>query len=627
MRTPRRHAHLLVLALLVSSLTLPWRGDAWAQVSPGPLSTAHASIDGTTQCFQCHASGGSKTGMDGRCLACHTEIGWMRNQKRGTHAQVMAKECSSCHPDHGGRSFQLVVWPEGAPEKFDHKRAGFTLEGKHATLECRGCHKPALQKSAAAPLIRRKDRATSWLGLETACAKCHEDPHRGQLGTTCTSCHGQTAWKPAAGFDHAKTAYPLTGEHGKVECAKCHATPLVAKARDAKGLPIPQWKPLPHADCVSCHKDPHAGRFTGACAKCHVTTSFHTINKQGFNHDQTRYPLRGKHAAVACATCHDARKGFGEKPKFALCTDCHKDAHAGKATLLAAVVDCATCHTVDGFDKSTYTVAAHAKSKYPLLGGHATTRCEQCHAKLADKPATIAAWGTARVVLRPASARCTSCHADPHRGRFEATGPRPHKGGCLECHDMGAFHPSRYDGVAHASCVFPLQGAHRAVTCQGCHDELKAPATDFSLAADSTRVRMLRFDNPRRKCADCHNSPHGDQFAHRKDKGACEGCHDDQAFAPAPRFDHNRDSRYKLEGGHLKAKCAGCHVPRPQPSGPPAVTYRPLSMRCESCHSSNMRDSSLTAPASGRSSFVPARPNARGLAMLTSREVDHASIR
>ena len=34
----------------------------------------------------------------------------------------------------------------------------------------------------------------------------------------------EQAWKPAPGFDHAKTAWPLTGRHAAVGCERCHAT-------------------------------------------------------------------------------------------------------------------------------------------------------------------------------------------------------------------------------------------------------------------------------------------------------------------------------------------------------------------------------------------------------------------
>jgi hypothetical protein len=594
-----------------------------AQVSPGPLAAPHASLDGSLACLKCHGKtngrGESKDGMDVRCLACHTEIGWMRTAKRGTHAKEMAKNCASCHPDHGGREFNLVVWPEGSPEKFDHRRAGFLLEGKHAQAPCAKCHKGSLQKSPAAPLIRKKNRDASWLGLETNCASCHEDVHRGQLGKKCESCHNQEKFVPAPGFDHAKSAFPLTGSHTKVKCLACHAAPQFVKARDAKGQPKPEWKPLPHKDCVSCHKDPHAGRFPGACAKCHNTENWKSISKSGFDHDRTRYPLRGKHAGIACEKCHDARQGgFGAKPKFALCTDCHKDAHAGTATLATKVVDCASCHDVKGFDRSSYTVAQHAKSAYPLEGRHVAVACEKCHTKVAAGSAEAAALGTARVQLRPKKGACADCHGDPHLGRFEPTGARPQKNSCRACHSMLAFQPSSYDAVAHADCVFPLRGGHLATPCQACHEELTKPPGKSTLRADAASMRPLHFDNPRRACEACHKSPHGEQFAARRDKGACESCHDDLAFVPASKFNHDRDAAFKLEGAHAKTPCASCHVPQPGADGKPFVTYKPTPTKCEACHVTGI-------PAAGtkRSSLVPASGPGTLMA-YAAHEVRHA---
>jgi hypothetical protein len=587
----RKHGSSTALTIVLAAFLLLGSGAARAQVSPGPLSSPHASLDGTTQCFQCHARTMAKSGMDARCLACHTEIEWMKTRNRGTHARMNGKACASCHPDHGGRDFKLVVWESGTPEKFDHEKAGYRLEGKHAAAQCAKCHRTELQKSGAAPLIRKKDRAASWLGLETTCDKCHADVHRGQLGAQCQKCHDSRAWKPAPAFDHGKSEYPLTGAHQKVECAKCHLAPAVATVKDDKGQPVAQWKPLPHALCTDCHKDPHEGRFKDACTKCHNTAAWNSFNKGGFNHDATRYPLRGKHVTVECAACHDRAKAFGPKPRFALCTDCHKDLHAGKATLLGKVVDCAPCHTVDGFDKPVYTVQAHAQSRFPLAGKHRTTTCEKCHPRLADVPAVRTAWGTARVLMRPAAARCTPCHVDPHAGRFEPGGARAHKDGCVSCHGMDAFVPSRYDTRMHADCVFPLTGAHQALPCQTCHAELKNVPSPSSMPADSARIRALHFDNPRRKCLDCHENPHGKQFASRNDHGACEGCHDDRAFVPASKFVHDRDSRFKLEGAHARTLCAGCHVTRKDASGKDFTLYRPLPMNCEGCHAAGLRDS------------------------------------
>lgn len=622
MRLHARALRIPALLLLGALLATGWTGRAQAQVSPGPLAAPHASLEGNSNCLQCHGPRGSKAGMDDKCLACHKEVAWMRNAKRGLHATVTDRNCASCHPDHGGRDFALVAWDEGSAEKFDHKRSGFALEGAHADLACAKCHLPALQKSPATTLIKKKDRAKSWMGLQTTCVDCHRDVHRGQLGRDCASCHGQEKWKPAPRFDHAKSRYPLTGKHEKVECLKCHAAPQFVKARDDKGQPVPEWKPLPHADCVSCHKDPHAGRFRGACAKCHVTSDWKSINRGNFDHEQTRYPLRGRHAKVACEKCHDPKVPGSERPKFALCTDCHREPHAGTATLAGKAVDCASCHDLKGWTPSTYTVLQHATSAYPLEAAHARAACDGCHRRAPSTAANLAAYGRALVVIRAKRSACVDCHADPHAGRFRAGGARAKADDCRACHGIEAWRPSRYDVRLHDSAVFKLEGAHAAVPCVACHAELKAKPSARSLLAAAAAMRPLRFEEPKRACAECHRTPHGDQFAHRKDRGACDGCHDQRAFAPAPRFDHDRDSRYRLDGSHRRTPCAGCHPSKPGPDGRPYTLYRPIPTRCEACHLAGVPDT-LAIPT--KSSLLPSHEDSRGTPVPSLPEASHVA--
>ena len=108
------------------------------------------------------------------------------------------------------------------------------------------------------------------------------------------------------------------------------------------------------------------------------------IEKNRFDHARTKYPLTGKHAAVSCAACHkDFSTPALKKPAFATCASCHADAHKGTATLAGKPVDCASCHTVNGYVPSTYTVANHATAKYPLEGKHATVACGDCHTRSA----------------------------------------------------------------------------------------------------------------------------------------------------------------------------------------------------------------------------------------------------
>ena len=617
-RAPGAAARIACPPAAVLAVAFAWAAviavpsPASAQVSPGPLSRAHAEWDRPAECFKCHARGG-KGPQDQRCLECHGEIAQRLAERRGFHAQQGREECGTCHPEHGGRDFALIPWGPGDERAFDHADAGFELKGRHARVECRKCHQSKNQRAPVAAKIKLKDRGRSWLGLDTACASCHEDPHRTQLGADCASCHDENAWKPAPRFDHARTAYPLTGRHAQLECAKCHLAPAVATAKDAKGQPLAQWKPLPHADCAACHRDPHAGRFKGACATCHRTESFTQVDAKGFDHAQTRYPLKGKHAAVACARCHDPKTGWGAKPAFATCGSCHKDAHAGQVKLAGPAADCASCHGVEGFDRPRFTVAQHAQTGYPLEGRHANAACAGCHPR---QPAAAAATlGPARVPLHPRHEVCTDCHLDPHGGRFAAGGARAKAQGCPACHGMEGFRPARYDAAAHATSAFALRGAHRAVPCVACHAELKAAPAASTLASASSAARPLRFAESGGRCDACHPGPHGDQFAARKDHGACEACHDEERFAPASRFDHSK-SAFRLDGAHRRAACADCHPSVAGADGRPRVVYRPVPHRCEDCHHEGE-----SPPAPKRTSLAP-RP-APVLAAHLPTEVRH----
>lgn len=569
---------------LAGLLLLLGAGVAAAQVSPGPLSRAHAELDGPTQCFRCHAKSGGRQAMEAQCLSCHKEIAWMKRERRGTHARHQ-ETCVKCHPDHGGRDFALIAWPGKSPRAFDHRTAGWPLEGAHRRLECSACHQSKLQRSGAMALAQRKDPSHSWLGLETSCASCHDDPHRKQLGSDCASCHDQTAWKPAAGFDHAKARFPLTGRHADVPCARCHEAEGLRLAHDARGQAVPQYKPLAFDQCSSCHQDPHRNRFGPGCGTCHRTSGWSQVREEGFDHGRTRFPLLGRHRNVSCASCHSTKTAWGKRPAFARCDACHVDAHAGKALLAGAAADCAACHDVHGFARSTMPRAAHQQTGYPLEGAHRTTDCASCHTRAPAGPATVASLGPSRVRLDPAHETCTDCHGDPHRGRFaSAHSSLRDTGSCASCHDMTHFVPSRYDAQRHARSGYPLAGAHLLTPCSACHGELTGKAATATLVADSSRMRSLRFVDPRRRCAECHANPHGRQFDGRAEAAACDACHDLAAFAPAARFDHTRDAGFPLEGGHAKTACTACHKPAKDPDGVVRVRWKPVARSCEACH-------------------------------------------
>jgi hypothetical protein len=613
--------------------------------------------------------------MTQRCTACHTDIGTLVQQRRGYHGRdpkASKTPCASCHPDHAGVDFAMVEWPGGAASRFDHRQAGWPLTGAHVDAKCTACH---TTKFRTAPVAAQSKRTTAagWVGLQTTCGSCHreDDVHQGELKEGCEGCHDTKRWAPAPSFDHDSSAYPLTGAHAEVRCESCHITARLPLRVNAAGKRVGVFRPVPFAECASCHTDPHRGALGRSCSTCHVTRSFSAISRTSFDHDATKYPLRGRHASVSCEGCH-GRNLANRTPAFVACASCHADPHPGAGPTASARSDCATCHTVTGFTPSTFTVARHQQSRYPLEGRHVTVACarchvterppqgaaaqstlvraarlqlpgvtcaschrdshrgelaaradqgacESCHTTAAFAPSTFATAAHARlrvtlegrhgqvpcaachgpqraglpalrasrpgesgITLALRETACASCHVDPHAGRYAAEGVRPIASGCSACHTASQWRPARVTAAMHDTFSYALEGAHRAVPCVACHTELTTRPATSTLQLNATGITPLPFSARRTTaCATCHETPHGTQFAGRKDGGRCEGCHVVASFTPASGFDHDRDATFSLAGAHSSVPCASCHR---SPPGGGAVVYRPLSGKCESCH-------------------------------------------
>lgn len=547
----------LVRFLAVVALLLP--AAAAAQISPGPLSRAHRQLEGATKCIQCH--GTSREAMPRLCLSCHKEVSLLVSQGRGLHAReakTSGRSCASCHPEHAGQAFDLIAWPAGGRDRFDHRGAGWPLEGKHAPLACAKCHKPEFRAGPVAELSPRKGSA-GWMGLETACASCHkrDDPHQDSLGPKCERCHVAASWSPAPKFDHETSRYPLTGSHLNVACNKCHLAPTLRITPDTAGKRIPRFRPLEFGQCSSCHADPHKGRLSAKCNDCHVTQGFSVIDRRGFNHALTRYPLLGKHRLVSCEGCHGV--GMAKpRPAFTSCTSCHADRHGGEATLAGAVVDCASCHQVDGFAPSTFTVAQHRTARFALNGKHEAVACNLCHKTTKAAGATL---GTIR--LRPAATKCSSCHAEPHGSQLPGSS-------CEQCHGDLGWKVSRYDRAGHAKLKLSLEGKHAGLACGDCHAAARPglPALAKTVAVGTAGVV---FRIPEIRCAACHADPHQvtGEGRRRDTTSSCAGCHSATAFRPATiNLESHVRFAFPIQGAHRAVPCRDCHAGLLATSGP-----------------------------------------------------------
>lgn len=551
----------LACALLFASTLLCFAIIASAQISPGPLSRPHQSLNGPTQCASCHKFGGQAAL---KCLSCHTEIAKRLANHTGLHATYnipagSSQECARCHSEHNGEDFPLIKWDT---KTFNHKDAGYILEGKHAGLACNKCHN--------ATHISPEERGTikdnlnrSYLGLSNACVTCHEDQHKGRLGQNCLQCHNYQDWKAikVEQFDHSKTRYPLTGLHAQVQCAKCHANGPEGK---------PQYVGIPFNQCSDCHNDPHHSSFAQGCSSCHSTAGWKKISLQSisekFDHSKTKYPLLGKHLAVGCEQCH-ANGDFKKPLAFAHCTDCHKpDPHKGQFEKRAGGIECSTCHTVQGWSPSTFTVKEHTTSAYPLEGGHARVQCAKCHIPRGKD-----------TLFKIKFDRCTDCHTDQHAGQFAAA---PYFNACDRCHTVEAYKPSTFSLNRHKQTRFVLTGGHIAVPCGECHKES---------ALFQPKPAVIYHWNSL-DCTSCHADPHQGQFKERMalkradgSAAGCEACHTTKSWKELTGFDHSQ-TKFPLQGAHRVTACIECHKPPGLETKLSNVDFKAAPTQCEDCH-------------------------------------------
>jgi hypothetical protein len=571
--------------------------------SPGTLARSHApwSGDDLGNCARCHAENRGVSAE--RCLACHAPLFRTIARGEGLHGRMAAAKrdaCQSCHPDHRGVDFNMVDWrPLGGRQAFNHALAGWPLAGKHAQLP-RLVVDPESRRWLAAHAGAR-----TFLGLSVACAACHADEHRGQVGRDCGQCHGDGDWKSTPRFDHRRTAYPLIGKHAAVACGKCH--PEKQDAEPA-GFPRPrsltylQLKPVEHQACTTCHKDPHKGSWGSGCVTCHSEAGWSAISRSYTEvpasfHDQAKFPLRGGHAKAPCRACHGPFPGRPAKFKglaHEKCAACHADAHLGQLEAKGGskrLRDCADCHGVDAFRPARFELEQHAALPFPLEGAHRAVACAACHAedrRLATRIAPEARRKLKRekrperwslMVMRPDKAprQCASCHQDVHQGQFAAAGQG---NDCARCHEVESFRRVTFDHDRDSR--YPLTGRHRLLACSACHQA--------SGPGQAVRYRPLAA-----ACATCHRDAHGGQFLFPQrgrepsrpmpENTRCEHCHQTKGWKDL-LFQHDEPpfAAFALEGKHKTVACGGCH-PRVEVAPGKLVTrYRPLPHACEACH-------------------------------------------
>jgi len=508
-----------------------------AQISPGELAKVHAHLEGMANCTQCHTLGAKVSNE--KCLDCHKEIKARLNESKGFHAstKVKSKECIICHSDHYGRNYDIVHLVK---DKFDHHDTGYKLEGKHATKDCKDCHK---RDFITDPDLKKKQE--TYLGLNEQCLTCHEDVHQKSLAVNCQNCHTFEAFKPATKFDHNKAKYKLKAKHAAVACDKCH----LKSVRNGKNFQ--QFTGLQYNNCVNCHKDPHENKFGQSCTQCHVEESFRTVKSLGqFDHSKTGFPLTGRHLQLDCKLCH--KVSITIPVKHERCTDCHKDFHKNQFSKDGRTPDCSECHDVSGFSQFSFSIEKHNESKFKLEGAHLAAPCFDCHKKGKE-------WS-----FRSIGEKCVDCHKDIHQNSIDAKYYPAQR--CENCHKVAAWSNVQFD---HMQTSFALEGKHAATSCRKCHFDVLIP-----------EVVNQKFNTKNGSCESCHKDVHFGQFKEKK-SDYCIRCHGFENWKP-DKFDHN-STRFKLDGGHKNVACVKCHKVVKEGSNQ-FTNYKFKDILCVTCH-------------------------------------------
>jgi len=511
--------------------------QSFAQLSPGELAKAHAHLEGMSNCTQCHVLGEKVS--NNKCLDCHSLLKKRIELGKGYHvsSDVKGKTCVECHNDHHGRNFEMIRFDK---DTFKHDLTGYALVGAHQKLDCKACHQTQFISDKE---ISKKEY--TYLGLGTSCLSCHQDYHQESLSSDCLSCHDMDRFAPASKFQHAKTKFPLEGKHQKVACDKCHKLEIV------KGEKFQHFKGLEFNNCKSCHTDVHKNKFGNKCSECHSVNSFRSlIALNSFDHNRSNFKLVGKHKQVDCKACHTG--SYTTPIAHKRCSNCHQDIHEGQFTKNNQSPDCKHCHTQEGFESSTFSIADHNKSKFVLEGAHLATACFFCHKK-EDK------WQ-----FRNIGESCVDCHKNIHKGFIrERFFPKEN---CENCHVVSSWSDVQFD---HQQTSFNLLGAHSLQTCRACH-----------FKEDEEAQITQQFTGLEDDCLSCHQDEHHKQFE-QDGKTDCLRCHSFNNWQ-ASKFNHD-NSQFKLEGEHLNVQCDACHK-IVEENHIEYKQYKLKDFQCATCH-------------------------------------------
>jgi hypothetical protein len=291
-------------------------------------------------------------------------------------------------------------------------------------------------------------------------------------------------------------------------------------------------------------------------------------------------PLSQAHANLDvkdhCTDCHiDGRKVARDK-----CVHCHqpiadrqRDGKGVHANPKAQGRPCELCHvehkgrgkdvmgwgafgSKEHFDHNAYTT-------YPLEGKHKDVACNKCHTQKTS---------TGYLTYLKSPTTCVACHQNPHGETREPIRK------CERCHNAVSWKMLERPQFDHDKDTrYPIEKKHENVICVRCHARggSKPPSAKAPHTPNAEGLMKLTFRYPAWSfdCMPCHENVHGTSLFGTK---ACKLCHSAKVDWTRIGFDHNRHTKFPLEGAHeKKATCTSCHKKDDR---------KPPERACVACH-------------------------------------------
>jgi hypothetical protein len=275
------------------------------------------------------------------------------------------------------------------------------------------------------------------------------------------------------------------------------------------------------------------------CSRCHTQVSW-LVNNVNNIHQFSRFPLLGAHRTADCSQCHVSESLLRFDVLGVNCVDCHRANYMATSNpnhIQSGISEnCSSCHPVNAFQ---WSGAGFNHSIFPLVQGHSTVKCTDCHK-------------TGNYSSAPTD--CYSCHQQDYlAAKSPDHSASQFSTNCQDCHTLApGWKPATFN---HSG--FPLTLGHSTPACIDCHKGGNYTTTSTD-------------------CYSCHNTDYlATTNPNHTTAGfatTCQTCHTTTPGWKPANFNHNV---FPLTLGHATPACIDCHK-----NG----NYTTIPTDCYSCH-------------------------------------------